>query len=91
MVSELFTNATQGMAWLYGVSPANAVILFAFLFSVMFAIIGGVKTGKPIVGAVIFFLSLFVFAILDAFPLWIVALPLIIIVMVAGATQGGND
>lgn len=85
----MLLNLTQGVAVFYGVSPTNAVYLFAFLFSVMFGIIGGVRTERPIVGAVIFFVSLFAFAIMGAFPLWILALPVIILILLY-SYKGGN-
>lgn len=91
MVSELFTNATAGLAQFYMLSPENTVYLFAFLFSVCFAIIAGVRTGRPMVGLVIFFVSLFAFSLLGAFPLWIVALPVIIIIFIGRYAFGGGE
>ena len=88
MVSELWLNATQDVAILWGISPTNAVYLYALLFSVFFAIVIGVKSGKPIAGLIGFLGSLLMFSLLDAFPLWIIALPLTIIIVIGYYARG---
>jgi len=91
LVNPLFLNAVQGVAVMYGLSPANTVYLFAFLFSVFFGIIAGVRSGRPLVGVGTFIGVLFLFAVLDAFPLWILALPLVVMLVLYTYQPHGGD
>lgn len=84
MVNAVMLGAVQGVAAMWGISPTNAVYVFAFLFSLMFGIAAAGKTGKPLAGAGVGFISLVAFGLMDAFPLWLLALPVLILVVVKG-------
>lgn len=91
MVSEIFTNATQGVAVMWGISPVNAVYFFAILFSVMIGIALGIKSGKPMMGVAGFFGMLIIFAMLNAFPIWIIGMALVIMVLIGSKLGGGSN
>ena len=91
MVSQLFLNAVGGLSVFLGLSPTNTVYLMAILFSVMFAIAVTVKWGRPLLGFGTFVAILFIFAILDAFPIWILAVGLAIIFALFQAGHGGGS
>lgn len=78
MVNELFLTAAQSVAVFYGISPANMVYLLSFMFSTFLGIVSGVATKNKVVGFSAFVGFLFIFAIMDAFPLWILAMATLI-------------
>lgn len=84
MVSDIFINfvTSTGLDIFWGLSPVFTVYLFSFFFSVFMAIVLGVATGKPLVGVATLILMLGLFAMIGSFPLWIVAIPLVILIFV---------
>lgn len=78
MVNALFLEWGQYLASLFGISPTNAVYLMSFLVCVFLGIVAGVSSKNKALGFGTFVGMLFVFAILDAFPLWILAMASII-------------
>jgi hypothetical protein len=80
MPAELFLNATQGVGVMYGLSAVNTLYMFSFLFAVFFAIIIAVRFNRPMAGLLTFVLALFIFSLLGMFPLWVLALPVVLII-----------
>lgn len=91
MVSELFINATQMVAVLWDITPIQAVYFYALLFSVFFAIVFGVASRNVFVGVFSFLGSLLVFSMLDAFPIWIILIPAVIVIVIGYYAGGGMD
>jgi len=93
MVSEIFLNfvTDTGISLFFGLSPTNTVYLFSFFFAVFFALVAGVGTGRAMVGVIAFAGSLFMFSLMGSFPLWVLALPAIILIFVFYYARGGED
>ena len=88
---DIFQETANGLAVFYGVSPANAVYLYVFLFAVFFGIVAALRSGRPVVGVYSFFGFLFIMSLLGAFPLWIVVLPIIALVLISKTGSGGGN
>lgn len=82
MVAQFWLDAVGDISIFYHMSPEMAVYFFALMFSVMIGIALGVKAGKPFIGLIGFLGTLTTFTFLGAFPLWILAIPLVIVIMV---------
>ena len=97
MVSEIFTDfiTTTGMDLFFGLPPDFTVYFLSFLFAVFFAIVAGVASGRPMAALGAFFGSLFIFAIIGSFPIWIIGMGIVILIFVFyyggdGGNGGGN-
>ena len=78
MVSELFLELVGTSAVFYGITPTNMVYLLSLFFSVFLGIVSGVASQSKTVAFLTFISFLFIFSILDLFPLWILAITSII-------------
>lgn len=81
MVSEIWLNLAQNMGVFWGLSPEFTVYFMTFMLSVLIGIMVTIKTENVMAGLISFLGALTVFAVMDAFPLWIVAVPLVIIML----------
>lgn len=88
MVNQMLINATGGVAAMYGISNTAALYFMALLFSLFIGIYAYQKTQNGLAAVAGFFGSLFIFSLFDAFPLWILALPIVLIIFLAG--RGNN-
>ena len=89
MVNQMLINATGGVAGMYGISNVAALYLMALLFSLFIGLVAYRETQSGWAAVAGFFGSLFVFSLFDAFPLWMLALPVVLVIFLAG--RGGNN
>ncbi len=82
MVSEFLVGMMDGVAVMWGISPTLALYLHVFVFAFAIGLSLTLKTKNPLAGVVGFLGTLLVFAMLDAFPLWIIAIPLILVLVI---------
>ena len=75
---------------MWGIDPVFALYFYSFMFSVAIGLILGRSSGRPMVGLMGFLGGILFFAVIDAFPIWLVALP-IVIVMIVGAKFGESE
>ncbi len=91
MPSEFLLNMTAGVgSGLFGLPPVLSLYFFVFIFSVAIGLSLGIKTHEPWAGILGFIGSLFMFALIGGFPLWILIIPIIIAFVVRSATNGGG-
>lgn len=91
MVSEWALNLTAAFSNFYSISNIAGVYLIALLFSLFFSVFAAVKTSRIDMGIGTFIVSLFGFAFMDMFPLWIVMVSVIILVAVIIKLGEGNN
>ena len=78
------------IASLFGnISIAFAMALFSFILSAFVAVTLGLYLRNGILSLSAFFITLFIFGIFGWFPLWIVALPIVILILIF--SSGGRD
>lgn len=90
MVSDIWLNLAQNMGVFWGLSPEFTVYLITFLLSVIIAIMITIKTENVMAGLLGFMGALAVFAFMDAFPLWIVAIPTVILMLTYYFVNSGD-
>ncbi len=89
MPSEFLVNITAGVGnGLFGLPPVLSLYFFVFIFSVAIGLSLGIKTREPWAGLFGFIGALFMFAIIGAFPLWILIIPIVIVIMVRVSLKG---
>ncbi len=82
MVNEWALNLTKEYSNFYGLTNTGGLYLVSLLFCVFLAVFVTVRTGNVKLGLGSFLMSLFTFAFMGMFPLWIVAVTLVVIVAV---------
>lgn len=90
MVAEIFLSWAEPFGIMWMMTPEQAVYFLAFIFSVAIGGSLGFRFNKPYAGLIGFLASLGGFALIGAFPLWIVALPLIIILLISYYAHQGE-
>ncbi len=82
MVNEWALNLTKEYANFYGLTNLGGLYLISLLFCVFLAVFVTIKTNNIKLGLGSFLMSLFAFGFMGMFPLWIVAITLVVIVAV---------
>ncbi len=89
MPSEFLLNLTAGVgSGLFGLPPVLSLYFFAFIFSVAIGLSLGIKTHEVWAGIFGFIGALFMFALIGAFPLWILIIPIIFVLIVRASLRG---
>jgi len=90
MVSEYFLGMFEGIGTMFGLTPEAALYLFVMVFAVGIGASLGMKFSNVWAGLIGFMGTLLMFAALDAFPLWIIAVPLVLVMLITFYIKGGT-
>lgn len=90
MVVDSITAVTNQLGEFFGIGGTGAIYLLALLLSLYFTIYSIKATGNKKIGGAIFVIAIFGFSFLGMFPLWIIAVVLIMAVAII-LKMGGNE
>jgi hypothetical protein len=88
MVSAFFIGMFEGVAVMFGLSPEATLYLFVLTFAVGLGVSLGMRFGNVWMGIIGFIGTLLMFSMLDAFPLWIIAVPMVIVAVITFYIRG---
>lgn len=88
MPPDLFTGIAQGYGVMLGLDPTSGLYLMTFLIAIFFGIVAGGMTKRPFVGLGAFVGSLFLFALIGLFPLWLLILPVVAVILLGVHASG---
>lgn len=83
MVSEYFTGMFEGVAVMFSMSPEATLYMFVFVIACGLGLSVGLRFYNVWAGVIAFMGTLITFAMLDAFPLWLIAMPVVLIILVS--------
>ena len=81
----------EAMAQMWGIGVTPAAWLTSLLFSLLVGIFLASKTRNSMIGLIGFMGTLFLFSFFGLFPLWILALPIILLITLYAKVGGKDD